>query len=94
MGQHLLTVSVKDQGTPAKRNLARVLVDVLDHNDHAPEFMSELVQVRIFETAAVGSVVTGMMAIDKDRGANARVTYSISAGNVRDCSIVVPIVTI
>lgn len=90
MGQHLLTVSVKDHGTPAKRNFARVLVDVTDHNDHAPEFMSELVQVRIFETAAVGSVVTGMLAMDKDRGVNARVTYSISAGNVGGAFVIEP----
>ena len=82
MAQHLLTVSVKDQGTPSKRNFARLLIDVTDHNDHTPEFMSELVQVRIFETAAVGSVVTAMLAIDKDRGVNAKVTYSISSGNV------------
>lgn len=74
MAQHLLTVSVKDQGTPSKRNFARLLIDVTDHNDHAPEFMSELVQVRIFETASVGSTVTVMMAIDKDRGANAKVS--------------------
>lgn len=73
MAQHLLTVSVKDQGTPSKRNFARLMIDVIDHNDHTPEFMSELVQVRIFETAAVGSVVTAMLAIDKDRGANAKV---------------------
>lgn len=77
MGQHLLTVSVKDQGTPSKRNFARLLIEVTDHNDHAPEFMSELIQVRIFETAAVGSVVTAMMAIDKDRGANAKVIHQL-----------------
>ena len=82
MAQHILTVSVKDQGTPSRRNFARVVIDVLDHNDHAPEFMSELVQVRIFETAAVSSVVTSMMAVDKDRGANAKITYSITSGNV------------
>ena len=90
MAQHLLTVSVKDQGTPSKRNFARLIIDVLDHNDHAPEFLSELVQVRIFETAAVGSTVASMLAVDKDRGANARLTYSISAGNVGGAFVVEP----
>ncbi|XP_045031201.1 fat-like cadherin-related tumor suppressor homolog isoform X3 [Daphnia magna] len=90
MAQHLLTVSVKDQGTPSKRNFARLLIDVSDHNDHTPEFMSELVQVRIFETAAVGSVVTMMLAIDKDRGANSKVTYSISSGNVGGAFVIEP----
>lgn len=90
MAQHVLTVSVKDQGTPSKRNFARLIIDVLDHNDHAPEFLTELVQVRIFETAAVGSTVAAMLAVDKDRGANARVTYSISAGNVGGAFVVEP----
>ena len=46
MAQHVLTVSVKDQGTPSKRNFARLIIDVTDHNDHAPEFLTELLQVR------------------------------------------------
>ena len=44
--------------------------------------MTDLIQVRIFETAAVSSVVTSMLAVDKDRGANAKIAYSISGGNV------------
>ena len=39
-------------------------------------------QVRIFETAPVGSVVAALLAVDKDRGANARLSYALSAGNV------------
>ena len=90
MSQHVLTVSVKDQGTPSKRNFARLVIDVLDHNDHPPEFLSELVQVRIFETASIGSTVTQMLAVDKDRGVNARVSYSISAGNVGGAFLIDP----
>ena len=55
--EHILTVMVKDQGTPAKRNYARVIITVHDHNDHAPEFTSEIIQGKIFETSAVGSTV-------------------------------------
>lgn len=90
MAQHMLTVSVKDQGTPSKRNFARLVIDVTDHNDHAPEFLSELIQVRIFETAAVGSVVTVMKALDKDRGINAKIVYSINAGNVGGAFLIEP----
>ena len=90
MAQHLLTVSVKDQGTPSKRNFARVIIDVVDHNDHAPEFMSDLVQVRIFETAVVSSVVTVMKALDKDRGDNGRIFYSINSGNVGGAFFIEP----
>ncbi|XP_051157574.1 fat-like cadherin-related tumor suppressor homolog [Leptopilina boulardi] len=80
--EHILTIMVKDQGTPAKRNYARVIVTVHDHNDHAPEFTSEIIQGKIFETSAVGSTVVQVYAIDKDRGKNARITYSITSGNV------------
>lgn len=90
MSRHILTVSVKDQGTPSKRNFARLVIDVTDHNDHAPEFMSELVQVRIFETASVGSVVTAMLAMDKDRGNNAKIVYTINAGNVGGAFVIEP----
>lgn len=55
--EHVLTVMVKDQGTPAKRNYARVLVTVHDHNDHAPMFISEIIQGKVFETSPVGTAV-------------------------------------
>ena len=61
-----------------------------DDNDHAPEFMSDLVQVRIFETAAISSVVTAMLAIDKDHGTNGRIVYSISSGNVAGAFVIEP----
>jgi protocadherin Fat 1/2/3 len=55
--EHVLTVMVKDQGTPAKRNYARVLVTVHDHNDHAPHFISEIIQGKVFETSPIGTAV-------------------------------------
>ncbi|XP_076767085.1 FAT atypical cadherin kugelei isoform X6 [Xylocopa sonorina] len=80
--EHVLTVMVKDQGTPAKRNYARVIVTVHDHNDHAPEFISEIIQGKVYETSPIGAAVVQVYAIDRDRGENARITYSITSGNV------------
>lgn len=80
--EHVLTVMVKDQGTPAKRNYARVIVTVHDHNDHQPEFISEIIQGKVYETSPIGTAVVQMCAIDRDRGENARITYSITSGNV------------
>lgn len=80
--EHVLTVMVKDQGTPAKRNYARVIVTVHDHNDHAPEFIREIIQGKVFETSPVGAAVVQVYAIDRDRGDNAKITYSITSGNV------------
>ncbi|GLH14886.1 Fat-like cadherin-related tumor suppressor homolog [Gryllus bimaculatus] len=80
--EHILTVMVKDQGTPSKRNYARVVVTVHDHNDHHPEFTSQIIQGKVFETASIGSAVVQVYAIDKDRGENAKITYSITSGNI------------
>ncbi|XP_014210543.1 fat-like cadherin-related tumor suppressor homolog [Copidosoma floridanum] len=79
---HVLTVMVRDQGTPPKRNYARVIVRVHDHNDHAPSFASELVQAKVYESSPVGAAVVQLVAVDRDRGENARVSYSLSSGNV------------
>ncbi|XP_046394541.1 fat-like cadherin-related tumor suppressor homolog isoform X2 [Ischnura elegans] len=80
--EHVLTVMVRDQGTPSKRNYARVIITVHDYNDHSPEFTSEIVQGKVYETASVGTAVAQIFAIDRDRGDNAKITYSIISGNV------------
>lgn len=82
IAEHLLVVSVKDQGTPAKRNFAKVIIKVHDFNNHIPEFTSKLIQGKVFETASVGTRVVQVYAIDRDAGDNARITYSIVSGNI------------
>lgn len=82
ISEHLLVVSVRDQGTPAKRNFARVVIKVHDFNNHIPEFTSKLIQGKVFETASVGTRVVQVYAIDRDAGDNARITYSIVSGNI------------
>ncbi|XP_044594516.1 fat-like cadherin-related tumor suppressor homolog isoform X4 [Cotesia glomerata] len=80
--EHILTVMVRDQGTPAKRNYARVIVTVHDHNDHIPEFTNEIINGKIYETSPIGAKVVQVNAIDRDRGDNGRIGYSITSGNV------------
>ncbi|XP_076257504.1 FAT atypical cadherin kugelei isoform X3 [Rhynchophorus ferrugineus] len=82
LSEHILTVMVRDGGTPAKKNLARLHIIVHDHNDHAPHFSDKILVGRVFETASVGSVVLRALAVDHDKGENARITYSIISGNV------------
>lgn len=73
---------VRDGGTPAQRNYARVVITVHDHNDHTPQFSEQILEGKVYENAAVGSVVLTALAIDRDKGENARVTYSITSGNI------------
>lgn len=82
LSEHILTVMVRDGGTPAKRNFARVKIIVHDHNDHTPHFSDKILVGKVFESAAIGSAVLRAYAVDHDKGENARITYSIVSGNV------------
>ena len=80
--RHVLTVAVKDQGSPAKANYARLVINVHDHNDHTPEFLSELIQTKLHETVDIGTEVLQVLAVDTDQGENGRISYSIASGNI------------
>ncbi|XP_076590811.1 protocadherin Fat 3-like isoform X9 [Chaetodon auriga] len=92
--QHILTVIVKDQEFPYRKNLARVLIEVEDTNDHAPIFTSALYEGSVYESAAVGSAVVQVTALDKDKGENAELYYSIEAGNTGVAFYIEPVLGI
>ena len=77
-----LTVMVRDQGTQSHRNYSYISVILEDHNDHAPEFLESVIEGKVFETAAVGTAVVEVVAIDNDKGSNAEIVFSISTGNI------------
>lgn len=81
MHTHILTVMVRDQDIPVKRNLVRVIVNVEDTNDNAPWFIGTPYSGRVFESSAVGSAVLQVSALDKDKGQNSEIMYSIESGN-------------
>uniref|UniRef100_A0A672QAR5 FAT atypical cadherin 1 n=1 Tax=Sinocyclocheilus grahami TaxID=75366 RepID=A0A672QAR5_SINGR len=81
MHRHILTAMVRDQDVPVKSNVVRVIINVEDSNDNAPWFTSSQYTARVFETAAIGSSVLQVTALDKDKGLNAEILYSIDSGN-------------
>nr|XP_040041664.1 protocadherin Fat 1a isoform X1 [Gasterosteus aculeatus aculeatus]XP_040041665.1 protocadherin Fat 1a isoform X1 [Gasterosteus aculeatus aculeatus] len=91
MHRHVLTVMVRDQDIPVKRNLVRVIVNVDDTNDNTPWFISTPYSGRVFESAAVGAVVLQVTALDKDKGDNAAIVYSIESGNVANSFSIDPV---
>ncbi|XP_053559873.1 protocadherin Fat 1 isoform X2 [Bombina bombina] len=92
--QHILTVMVRDQDVPVKRNFARIVINVTDTNDHAPWFTSSFYEGRVYESAAVGSAVLQLTALDKDKGKNAEVVYSIESGNTANAFTIDPVLGI
>ncbi|KAL3973507.1 hypothetical protein ACER0C_024714 [Sarotherodon galilaeus] len=79
---HTLTVMVRDQGIPVKRNFAKVVVHVEDCNDHSPAFLSPRYEIGVSNLAPTGTEVLRVKALDKDMGSNAHISYSLHSGNI------------
>uniref|UniRef100_A0ABD2XEJ9 Cadherin domain-containing protein n=1 Tax=Trichogramma kaykai TaxID=54128 RepID=A0ABD2XEJ9_9HYME len=78
-----LEVTATDAGQPQQlqaRQRIRVLVE--DVNDHTPVFDLDGYETSIAETTPVNERFFGLAAQDADSGANGRVYYHISGGNV------------
>lgn len=78
--EHILTVGVKDRITPTKSAYARVIIKVRDYNDHAPQFLASIYNGTVTETASIGTTVVEVVAVDRDKGANGHIMYSIVSG--------------
>ncbi|XP_061313185.1 protocadherin alpha-10-like [Pezoporus flaviventris] len=72
-----LNVKSKDQGTPPLSGHCKVVVEVLDVNDNAPEVWVTSLSVPVPEDAAVGTVVALLSVSDRDSGANGRVRCTV-----------------
>uniref|UniRef100_A0A8C3I3E0 Protocadherin Fat 3 n=1 Tax=Chrysemys picta bellii TaxID=8478 RepID=A0A8C3I3E0_CHRPI len=92
--KHILNVMVRDQEFPYRRNLARVTINVEDSNDHSPYFTSPLYEASVYESAAIGSAVLQVTALDKDKGENAELIYTIEAGNTGNTFKIEPVLGI
>ncbi|NXS32858.1 PCDA1 protein, partial [Pomatostomus ruficeps] len=68
-----ITVEARDKGSPPLSGHCKVLVEVLDVNDNAPEVWVTSLSVPVAEDASVGTVVALLSVSDRDSGANGRV---------------------
>ncbi|XP_076066701.1 protocadherin-like wing polarity protein stan isoform X3 [Oratosquilla oratoria] len=75
-----LVVRAQDAGSPPRSNTTQVHVDVLDVNDNAPRFYTQLFQETVQENVAVGYSVVRVQAFDNDEGDNALLTYHVEGG--------------
>ncbi|XP_066185584.1 protocadherin alpha-6-like [Sylvia atricapilla] len=68
-----LNIRATDKGTPPLSGHCKVVLEVLDVNDNAPEVRVTSLSVPVSEDAAVGTVVALLSVSDRDSGANGRV---------------------
>ncbi|XP_030224733.1 cadherin-related family member 2 isoform X2 [Gadus morhua] len=80
---------VVDENTEVGENnsisAAEMVVDIVDVNDNAPEFLiSDAVIVLVSETASKGSSVTQVTATDRDSGINKEIEFKVTKVKYED----------
>ncbi|XP_069339858.1 protocadherin alpha-C1 isoform X2 [Eulemur rufifrons] len=75
---HLLVLTARDGGLPARSGDAEVTIIVVDTNDNAPVFERSVYHTKVPETAPNGTVLFRVQASDPDEGSNGEVRYSLS----------------
>ncbi|XP_061858806.1 protocadherin-10-like isoform X3 [Colius striatus] len=74
---HELYVQAKDRGPSAVAVHCRVLVQLLDVNDNAPEVTLTSVSTPVLEDAPPGTVIAVISVLDRDSGDNGRVSCEV-----------------
>jgi len=63
-----LRIEARDHGQQSHSAEMTLLVQVLDVNDHAPEFSQDVYQANVSENKPATSIVTQVSATDRDTG--------------------------
>ncbi|XP_053936012.1 protocadherin alpha-2-like [Cuculus canorus] len=72
-----IEIEATDKGTPPLSGHCKVVLEVLDENDNAPEVRVTSLSVPVPEDASVGTVVAVLSVWDRDSGSNGRVRCSV-----------------
>lgn len=86
---HELYVEARDGGTPARHTRVPLRIHVADANDNAPEIVDppgDSIAVR--EGGQPGAIVARFRAVDRDRGDNATIFYTLEEGEGRIISFI------
>ncbi|XP_042158912.1 protocadherin alpha-2-like isoform X7 [Oncorhynchus tshawytscha] len=94
---HELRVQATDQGPSARSGYSKVLVEVIDINDNAPEISVTSLMNPVKEDADIGTVVALVTVTDKDGGKNGfsnsklvgSVPFKLMSNHKNDYSLVV-----
>ena len=73
-----LHITAKDHGKiPKSNSKARILINVIDENDHIPKFLQSNYYRSVYENRELGSSLVRVRAVDQDSGSNGIVKYKL-----------------
>ncbi|XP_036005287.1 cadherin EGF LAG seven-pass G-type receptor 1 isoform X4 [Fundulus heteroclitus] len=81
---YTLAIIARDNGIPQKSDTTYVEIAVVDVNDNAPQFRTNIYQGSVFEDVPSFTSVLTISASDKDSGPNGRLSYTFQGGDDGD----------
>ncbi|CAL4102728.1 unnamed protein product, partial [Meganyctiphanes norvegica] len=73
-----LTIVANDHGKPSRSSTVSVVIHIIDENDNPPSFTNTTFSFYLAENDPPDTYVGKLTAVDKDKGRNAELTYSIA----------------
>ncbi|XP_050411639.1 protein dachsous [Patella vulgata] len=78
--QYTFTIQAESASTGMKID-DTLTINILDVNDVKPKFTNNFIYQPVSESLATSTVILQVTAIDKEKGANGEITYTIESGN-------------
>ncbi|XP_076446580.1 protocadherin Fat 1-like isoform X2 [Babylonia areolata] len=81
--EHALEVTISDNGSPPLSSTTRVVIKVIDVNEHKPRFPHRVSHITVLaQDRADGDIfIYRTVAYDRDEGPNAEVTYTLRSSS-------------
>lgn len=88
MSSFTLNISVSDKGVPPLSSYTRVMIYVVDVNDHRPIFTEDLYQTSVHENFTVNSTILRVHARDLDSSTAGGIVYSVHDSSDNDTFVI------
>ncbi|KAK9403746.1 protocadherin beta-16-like [Crotalus adamanteus] len=84
MSQYNITITATDQGSPRLTSMTVISIQLSDVNDNPPMFESSFYDLHLRENNIPGLLIGSVHAVDVDTEQNAKLTYWLLPGKIRD----------
>jgi len=81
IAQYNLSISACDGGVPSSCGQLRIILNLMDINDHNPIFSKDIYSFNVLENMPAGTLIGQVYAFDADEGINGKIKYSLIGGN-------------
>ncbi|XP_063153297.1 protocadherin beta-16-like [Candoia aspera] len=84
MSEYNITITATDQGSPRLTSMTVINIQISDVNDNSPMFERTFYDFQLRENSIPGLLIGSVRAVDVDTEHNAKVTYLLLPGKIRD----------